>query len=460
MLIKVLSFISLLPSFLILSKIKKTRDLSCIDIFVLFMEIYVAVIPLIFDSKDISLKIIINNDIIPIYVFIVFNSFIWFLLILNNICFRYLRGNYLFNITRGINTWSSRYEFSYKFFYFCLVLQVIQWYTIYGGYQNSMEIGVHDLATMRELQRASNSPINMWISSSQHILRLYSIFLLTIFFLHKSFKCKPKKYKILAYCCAVSQLLVQLQISRTYIVESLFFILIIMYSCNRNIVTLKNIAKGASVLIVIVVLVFPLITAYRFAKYYMIGNSNNTDIITFVTTGVGMVANGDIDIKDADNSSERVWNVYSILAYTYEIEYEGNGELTVNAFSYGVPSFIYPNKSKLGSQGIIERESKLHLDVADSLLLLGMLENRIFGPILAIIYCIIIFISFNFILTLFRRFFISIYPLVLSTFYIWTNEIEMTFDGFLPRLIQLLMWILFVLFLNYLVFKNKVFLRL
>ncbi len=95
----------------------------------------------------------------------------------------------------------------------------------------------------------------------------------------------------------------------------------------------------------------------------------------------------------AEANKTRSLGLFDILYYyldTYHQPY--GGRMFAEAFSFSVPRVIYPQKSYVGSQGLIEMETGLFSDVADSSLLWGIGDWGGLGGVMAAIFHIALFI--------------------------------------------------------------------
>lgn len=433
----IFSLLTLFPTFL---KIKQRKDLSCIDIILLCQSLYMCFIPLFYNVDNITFTRVKKRIDVHIYIFLIYNAFAYLMILIDKILQRkYANTNSFFLITRYIRNWSLRHKMQYNYLPFIIFIIAIQWYLIYSSFTYSQEIGLGSMEYLREQRLENQSPITILLSGMSSLLRLYVVFILTIFYVQNKGQHQSIKEKFLLYGSILFEIILHFQISRTYLVESSILIVLIIYAINKGTLKIKNIINSSIVLILFIIIVFPIITGIRTAKRYLIQNNISvTNISDLLNYSIETLISNKINIEQVDNSQSRVWYVYQIIGYSYTVPYYGNGELTVNAISYGIPKFLFPQKSKDGSQGIIEKKTGLHEDIADSMLLLGVMENRFLGWIIAVFYYVLIIISYEKIRGLLYRFLKNDWcmPVILLALFIWLNRIEYSFDNFISSIIQ------------------------
>ena len=442
MLIKLFAFISLFPSFYVVNKIIKGKDLTCIDVLILFQTLYMAVIPLLGDTSQIAYKSILSDYYAQFYTFVIYNIFVWLLVLVDFIFESKYKG--LYSLSWYIRRWSCSKKFNSGVLILLFLLIIFQWYLVYKTFERSVLLGVGSMESIRENVLQTNTSYNMWLFSGSHLIRLYVVFLLTVLFWDKQFSRKLSVVeKGIFWVMVILELLLHIQISRTYLFESLFWYFIIVYSYRRNYFNLTKFVRYFIVFLLSIVFLFPIITEFRNIRRVMVSqNVNVGNVIDLLSYQFKSLDNKRNVSKTADNKSSRIWNVYQIICLGVNSPYEGNGELTINAVSVGIPKFIYSGKSKTGSQMIIENVLGVHEDVADSFLLLAILENRIMAPILTLFYYFVVLFSF-FGLAKVLISYLSEWltmPLLLSSIYIWLNRVENSFDGFIPAIMQMFLW--------------------
>lgn len=441
MLIRFLSLLSLLPLFYIYSKVKKRRDLSCLDILVLFYTLFMGLIPL-FDDLDDLMAEVKQNDAVQIYVFFVNNVFVWGLVLID----RYIlsrKKNSLWNMTSFIRNWASHHILSDKILLFLFILVVFQWIIGNIAVQEMTAIGVSGTGIeLREAKAEYNTPFMMFLSLGTQVLRMYVIFTMTIFFIQSKAKYGRLKHKWAFIFLVILEFLLFMQGARLDLIESVLLLFIILYSLKKNEISNKNIAKYVSLTLLVAIMVFPLITGLRFARKAVIASSQ-TDLNVLEVLGMGfdMLLNGDVDLEDVDNKGSRAWDFYQSMCLASSSDYEGTGFLTTIAVLHAVPKAILPDKPE-GSQTVVEKATGRNVDMTDSLLLLGVMESRLLAPFWGLLLYMIVFSSFSFM----YKFLYGILPqsmcvpFVVGQFFWWTNHVEVSFDSWLSSVITLIMW--------------------
>jgi hypothetical protein len=444
MAIKIFSLFSLLPVLYVLNKIRKRRDFSCADILLFFETLYVAFVPLIGNEELIKYRVVRENYSVQLDLFLIYNLFAWLLVIIDIVFFHNSNNkNTLLNVTGYIRTWVKRNILPNKILVFLIILSILQWGINMSSYTRDVEMGLGSLDQRRDNIAETNTPFSLWLNSGLHFIRLYVVFMTSVYFFQKKVLGKKIEKKWLFGILVISEAFLHLQISRIYVLESVVLVLLIYYSLFKAQITFKSIFKGVVSLVLVVLLVFPLITGFRSARYAMIGGHLNSDnIVEVVGTGIRMMMDGDIDMEDADNKDTRMWDMYEALCLGCRSDYQGYGELTANAISVGIPSIIYPDKSKTGSQGIIEVETGANTDIADSMLLLGIMEFKFLSPILCVMYYGIFIISLMLIHRFIKNTFYNSNAIIIIFIcvFMWLNRIEMTFDSLIATIINMLIW--------------------
>lgn len=448
--IKLLALLSLLPFFRTIGKIKRREDLTCIDFILFFHTIYFVIIPLIGDVKEITYPIVRSSSSIHWYVFIVYNAFAYTLVFIDfEICRKRRFTHSIFYLTKFIRNFLARIEIDKSVLILTSVLIGLELYSITSSILFAHIVGGGAMEDIRQSTLENNTPVQMFVKGGIHTTRLIAIILLYLLVSRLRESGTLVRYKAVVYLLVCIQVAVQFLISRTYLIESIFLVIILYYSEYRTRFTLSKALKYSIVCGLCVAIGFPIITAIRSANRSLIYDGKITNVFDSFLAGADLIYSGKADYYTSDNKDSRMWNVYQILAYSYISNYEGNGRLMLNAITYGIPKIIYPNKSKTGSQGIIEKETRTNIDIADSVLLAGVMESRLFGFLLASFFFVILVLIYDALLKLFKRycFHILSIPLALISIYQWLNRVEYTIDGVVPAIIHFILWnvILFVI---------------
>lgn len=441
--IKLLAFLSLFPIIPTILKIYKRNNLTCIDIILLYQTLYMCIIPIIFDHKNITYPDVRNRSDVHLYIFYIYNAFAYLLLLIDQILIhKYPKSNSIYFFTKYINKWSRDHILSTKILYLIVLIEIVQWYIVLSSFSESQAIGIGSMDYYREMKKMRQTPFTIWIENGSDILRLYVIFILTVFYIQykQTLISLRKKWVFIVIC--IIELLYHLQISRTYLLESISLVALIVYATNKSTFTLKSVLKISCALVVVIMIGFPILSGIRAAKRVMIASNISVENIYDLLKTNSDILFSDIDFSESDNKDDRVWNVYQIIGYSYLVQYKGQGELTYNAISIGLPKLLFPNKSELGSQGIIEKKTGINDDIADSMLLLGVMENRLIGFFYSAIYYMLVILFFDVFLKLLKKIFKNdlCIPIVIVYTFVWLNRVEFSFDGFIPTYINLILW--------------------
>lgn len=444
--IKIYSLLSCIPLWYIIYKLIHKRDLNCFDILLCFHTLYFAIIPLIFDIKDIEYSEVRNNQQIRFDTFIYYTLFIYTLLLFDIYYSSKQNTNSLFNLTYSIRQWMRECSLKNSIIYKILAIEILLIIIQYIAYNFSIMVGIGSMEDMRQNAKALQSPFIMFILGSASLLRSYVLFILAALWIKNKFSIKKERY--LFYLAILILVILYLQISRTYIFEFVVIIGLIVYSIYKEKLKLGFYIKSSIGILFVVGVIFPFVTAFRAAKRFAISNEQ-TSVAETVHRTFKILLDGNSGSQEIDNKATRSWGAYQNLALSSYYPYEGNGDLTLASIKYGIPQIIYPQKSKIGSQDIIERELKRYTDLTDSVLLFAQMENRAVG----FIYANIIFICILFIWEKLRMSFLRFLKndIIIPLFFVETifliSRIETSPDQFLSTFIQFMIWPIIIYFL-------------
>lgn len=446
--VKIYGLVSCIPLLYIVYKFIHKRDLNCFDILLSFHTLYFAVIPVLFDFKNIAYSIVKNNQQIRFETFVYYTFFIYTLLLLDIYYSSRKKADSLFNFTYSIRKWIVECNLKNSIIYKVLVIEFFLIIVQYITYKISATVGVGTMEDFRENSKAIRTPFTMFIFSSASLLRPYILFIICLLWKKNKFIVKKEKY--LFYLENLILIILYLQISRTYIFEAFFIILLIAYSVNKEKIKLKHYIGAIVGVLLIVGLIFPFVSAFRKAKRIAIINGQES-IVEIVNKTFDILEDGFLDKQGIDNKDTRSWGAYQNLALSSFYSYEGNGKLTLEAISYGIPRIVYPQKSQLGSQGIIEQELKIYTDLTDSILLFSQMENRTFGFLYANIIFVFILSLWEKLKKVFLRFLKSniIIPLFFVEIIFLMSRIETSPDQFISSFIQFMIWPIIIYFFTY-----------
>lgn len=450
--IKILSFISLLPIIYTINKVIKRKDLTAIDIVILYQSLYMSIIPIIGNQENIAYPIVRFSSEIHWFVFSVYTTFIILLIFMDRI----LQSNYcntIYSITKYIRYLSKYIRVTYFSLLILFIFIIYQWSVYYFNFQ--LKSSIIDLGDVRENIKEVNSPLTMLLNSIYLIIRLFIVFYLTVVIIN--LRDLNSKFKIIIFFTTLSEIIFHLLISRTYLFESISIVFLIIYSLQKDNIRFSFFLKILFSFIFAVYIIFPIITTVRAASKDLMFHKENVNVLSIIEYSYDYITSKKEIIKEKDNANERQWNVYQIIGYSYTAPYQNLSELILHSISYSLPSKLFPNKSKLGSQGIIERETKLYNDIADSILLFSVMGNRFFSPLIA---CVIYLIVFKVYIYIYRK--VRVYTknpycciIMLLAFFRFLNLIEYTMDRFINSIFVLVFWIFIINILTKKVLKQQ-----
>lgn len=435
--IKILGFFSLFTILRTIVKIINRDDLTCVDVILLSYTIYFAIIPIVGDVSFIRSNMIINSSLSHWYVFIVYNIFAYSLVLFDyNYCKKANADDNVYFLTRFIRNWINNLNLNKQWIYLTVTLLILQIIILSSNFQ---AVDKTILGSMDDIRKASSfSFFSLFTGGGGTTIRIVTIFMLSSIVFNKD-KDFYLNNKIFVNSLIVTQILLLFFLNRTYFFESILIFLLLFYGCQKEYISNANIIRMVLLLSVIVMFIFPVISVIRTTTRYMTSKGLNKDLSNVIITSYNRYTSGKINITKADNKDSRMWGCYSIVAKSYFCDYEGNGEIISNAISKGIPKVIYPSKSITGSQLIIEKEFHAKGDVADSVLLAGISENRILGPILASFFFLILVYIYNLFYRIFKLFtkYELYVPLILSSLFCWLLRVEYSIDGLVSGFIGL-----------------------
>lgn len=437
--IKIYALISCIPLLYVFHKFIHKKDINSFDILLSFHTLYFAIIPLIFNTKDIEYSIVRNNEQIRFETFIYYTLFIYTLLFIDIYYSSKKRKDSIINFTYSIRQWIIICNLKNSIIYKILIIEILLIIIQYITYKIAAAVGVGTMETFRENSKALQTPFSMFLLNSAGLLRLYILFIIINLWIKNKFKIKKERW--LFYIENIILILLFLQISRTYIFEAFIIILLIVYSTYKKHIKLKHYIKASIGILLIVGLIFPFVTAFRKAKKNAIINQQES-IVKIINETFEIISNGNMEEKGIDNKGTRSWGAYQNLVLSSFYPYEGNGKLTLEAISFGIPKIIYPQKSQFGSQGIIEKELKIYTDLTDSILLFSQMENRTIG----FLYANFIFICLLLFWEKLKKIFFKVLkcniitPLFFIEAIFLTSRIETSPDQFISTFIQFMIW--------------------
>lgn len=449
--IKLYSIISLLPALLIFQKMRKRQDLTCIDILVLFQTLYMCIVPIIGDTEKV-LNIVRDDGEVQFMIFFYYNIFIWFLVIADRMITANinLRGT-PYHFTVYIRKWIENNKLKTSTIFFLLLLSLLQWYIAQMDFDRLLEFGGNiSQEQERELQADYNTPFNMFLSGGILVVRLYVMMVAYAFYYQWKKGTIKMKSNWPFILLIISEVFIHLQIPRIQFLETLFFLLFVFYSVNKSSLTMKNLSRYAVIMALAVVVVLPIMSGVKIVRRLLTtGNVSYSNFIEVMETGIGMMLKGDVDIESADNKSERMWDLYQSVGIGVKADYQGDGTLTLYAILHSIPKAIYPDKPADGSQSLVEKHSGMNHDISDSLLLIGIMENKVIGPLLGILYYFIVFFSLVIVASFLRKVIPEqmCNPVTVAAFFNWMNHIEISFDGWVSSVIAFVLWYLFFFFM-------------
>ena len=420
------------PIFFVINKLQKRKDLNAFDLFLCFQTLYLVIIPLTGDVKDIMYTVVRNDFSTQFGTFLQINLFLYSILLIDVYYTKHKKRKSLLDITLRIKEWGNKYVLNDNIYLLVFLIIIICIGDLLSSYMAGNN--VMTIQESRDLAKMNNTTRNLMFDGIIAFLRPFLAFILTSIAIQKK---RPLKSVLFVLSVIASGIVLMLG-SRTWLFEFLAMTFLVYYSHHKNHLTNKIIIRWGIILVSVLVLLFPVISAIKFGKV-VVGRQMLTDSnpIEVLSATIDYVTKNNDNIESFDNKNQRKWNVYQIIGLSVSSEYQGNGELTLKSLSYQMPRFIFPDKDMEGSQIAIEKGLKVYNDVADSILLFGITENRYIGFIISTMAVLMIFLSYNFIYLFLNNKQRSpfVYPFILSSFFIVLDQPEWSVDRFFTSII-------------------------
>lgn len=447
MAIRIFSFFALLPFLYVIYKVVKKQEINSLDIILSFHSLYFAAIPLTADTSLITYPEVKNDIGVQLATFTCYMLFALLLLFLDiTISRRKSKPNllYLGEFTR---CFAKNTNLTNLLTFGIVLLGTIYLFFAMGySIENKISMGYMDYETKNNYLLKNQSQASILIKSGETIIRLYVSFVTCCSFIQFNAKGEriPTKWKFLS----LTIILYHFLISRTYLLEFFILLSFVFYSCRRE--KIKNIffIKVSIGTILIISIAFPFISSYRATKKRMIYDGGGISTSDIVVESVQSVFDRDINHEDVDNKEERSLYVYQIFARAVGDNRSYYGSLSLHSISHGIPKNLYPSKSHIGSQQIIEKDIGNGVDVADSVLLHFQLDCQALGFIMSNLFFLFLLSIYNRLLKLSNNLKIEYLPPVFFAFvFPWLDRCEFCVDNFTTGLFQNLLLIVILSFL-------------
>lgn len=435
--IKIYAFFTCLPLLFVIIKIKRRSDLNAYDITLAFQTLYFGLIPLMSDPLDIEYPIVQNDVGVQFSASLYFGLFASTLVLLSRVYDKRYKNKYkLLNVTFTIRNWILKNQMSPKGGLILMyILVVLMFFRPFSSVVSAEELALSNLDAKRDLIAQNNTPLAILLGDFYQYMRPVVAFILA------SFIIRGYQKNIWFYLLCGLIFLFFMTSSRTFLFEFILFFVLVFYSCKKHTIKREQIIKWGVIMVLVITIFFPIISATRYVRLiYSVHGQSNLSFYEMARESINLVVNAN-DLKEKfDNKDSRRWYVYQIYALATESDYQGYGELTMKAISFGMPRALYPNKDMGGSQATIEKQLHVYNDVADTLLLYGMMECKNISFIISILVFELLFYVheklFFVMSAIFRSAWIQMF--IISCLFIRLNQVEWSVDSFIPTFIHII----------------------
>lgn len=430
-----LAIVSFLPSIIPLFKMYKRTSIDVFDLLIFFHGLYFCIIPLITGG------FLAGVDSISIDVYVYYNSFVYTLILLKFTFLKYfLSGNSVLNISDYLMNLVKVIKFNrFSTSVFFLFLAIC-WYDYSVTTSHNLLYINLDYYDMR-------SEVSLNTSYAVGVIHI----------LVKSIL----QFAILALCVrAISRVYNNIKISagdfvlylgyftllvlgsRTLVIGSFFVLIFIVYSVFRNKISLLDFIKFVVIGVLLVVFTFAINSVYRSALRTISKNIDGRiglDVYVLIASEAfeSLVGNDD-KLVNSTAVSSRANSLYNSLSQPFvQNQTSTSSSLFLESVSISIPKVIYPQKSKLGSQGIIEAELGAYNDIGDSLLLFWRMEMGLLGGVACAFYYVFLFLIWNLLVQSFQKYLpTSLVFIPLAIIFGLCQYVEVTNDTIVAAIFQ------------------------
>jgi hypothetical protein len=297
--------------------------------------------------------------------------------------------------------------------------------------------------SLREELMANASILTMFTNSFfKTILSPVILLFISYLFFKKRKKIPISAIDVITLCGFIILLFVG---SRTVMLNAFILSAFFYYSCYRDKITIKRLLSFGTVILLIIILVFPAVNLYRSSRMKVHAQyQGNLSFLNSMKEVFGLTASSYSLDMDDNNINARSVNVLQVFILSFDNDYIGDGELSKAAISFSLPKILFPNKSYKGSQILIEEELGVYTDIADSYLLFAKMDYGFIG----FFVCILLFLMLLSIwdiymkgtLLIFNDIYLKSYFIVMAINLCY--YVEKSVDEILPQLLYSILYLL------------------
>lgn len=362
--------LAIIPCLFVINRIFKFKDINIFDLTILFSLLYFWLIPckeFVFGDIDTQLTSHVNTAVsLCIYMWTIY--FIYKLI--------YSCNPKIFNISRlfisiNINVRPS-------FLWIILAIGLFYFYNI----TNYSALSSDNVEANNQFQYGLNMPFYVRIFAVS-IRPIYPILIIITYNLRTNII----KYKRLRIFCLLILFLSLILGEKTFMIYNLIFFAVYLYSIKRNRLKRKHIYYSFISLFCVLIFLFPILQGFRIYKQYSVEQNMNHDFLSVVKGFVRDGITDDMQEKIDRYQDNRSLGCYNVFDWTCNAEYRGNGYMTWLIFRY-----VIPQRAQAGDGNIVgDKMIGKGADVAESILAWFVLDyGFIIGPIVAVLYQILI----------------------------------------------------------------------
>lgn len=232
---------------------------------------------------------------------------------------------------------------------------------------------------------------------------IYNFFLIpTLLYGVVMIKKSPKRvYKNIGWCIVGISSVIFLLGSRRPMIAALVFMLLFLYSINRQKIKKKTILKLAVVFGLIIGVFFPAYQIYRLVKEYSLLNDTNVDFVSVVSSSKDVLLDSDFFQEAKDSNSKRSLGLFYALDSAVKND-TYNGWVVwkcITNFMPGAPSLEDNVEYQLANT-----YAHRGADIADSIIMYGVADFSFIGALFSLFYILFFYKIYKFFIRVFKKY--------------------------------------------------------
>lgn len=402
------SLISGLPMLYPISKFIKKKDITMMDLLMLFSGLYFVIIP-ITSSEYVEIQSSGMADVFAMYSLFSY-SLLAFSLLWDQRCFYKCS---IINVSRYFNRISDIRITSLGYIFLGVSLVLV--FSMYVSKVSFSSRDVEEIVEMRSSRYGEKSILAILAVLYSFIGLLLSLFL--------NVDIKKHRYNIITIIMQFAYILMTMFLPRRVLLFQFVLLFVCFYSLNRKLINTKLISFSIVGLLFLYTIYFPF--------YNVIRNNNvvfdkNSPVMSFVKIVEYGVDNWDKKVSRAKEVTDsRSIGVYDAVLQLAKADVPPQlGSLTYLEIDVSIPKVLNPDKG-VGSELVLEQLTRRYTDIADSFFLLSYGDFKLLGGVYCVFLFILIFFVYSVVSSIVNKFNLYVWPLFMNSqliSYCWNIE--------------------------------------